>query len=85
MCNSVGPRELERDCGALETRLSHDQRGQMAISVNIPIPTKIDSKVGGAPTPKWDPIGFDPQPNVRVTQPLISLGCVQPRGKASLP
>ena len=31
--------------------------------VNIPIPTKIGSKMGGAPkTPKWDPIGFDPQP-----------------------
>ena len=27
--------------------------------MNIPIPTKID----GAPTPKCDPIGFDPQPN----------------------
>ena len=31
--------------------------------VNIPIPTKIGSKMAGAPTPKWDPIGFDPQPN----------------------
>ena len=30
--------------------------------VNIPIPTKIGSKMGGAPTPKWDPFGFDPQP-----------------------
>ena len=30
--------------------------------VNIPIPTKIGSKMGGAPTPKWDPIGLDPQP-----------------------
>ena len=30
--------------------------------VNIPIPTKIGSKMGGAPTPKWDPIGFDSQP-----------------------
>ena len=28
--------------------------------VNIPIPTKIGSKMGGAPTPKWDP---DPQPS----------------------
>ena len=26
--------------------------------VNIPIPTKV-SKMGGAPTPKWDTIGFD--------------------------
>ena len=31
--------------------------------VNIPIPTKIGSKMGGEFTyPKWDPIGFDPQP-----------------------
>ena len=30
--------------------------------VNIPIPTQTGSKMGGAPTPKWDPIGFDPQP-----------------------
>ena len=25
--------------------------------------TKLASKMGGAPTPKWDLIGFDPQPN----------------------
>ena len=31
--------------------------------VNIPIPSKIGSKMGGAPTPKWAPIGFDPRPN----------------------
>ena len=31
--------------------------------VNIPIPTKIPTKMGGAPTPKWDFMGFDPQPN----------------------
>ena len=31
--------------------------------VNIPIPTKLGSKMGGAPTPKGDPIGFDPQPH----------------------
>ena len=30
--------------------------------MNIPIPTRIGSKMGGAPAPKWDPIGFDPQP-----------------------
>ena len=24
--------------------------------------TKIGSKMGGAPTPKWDPIGFEPWP-----------------------
>ena len=34
--------------------------------VSIPIPTKIGSKMGGAFTyqPKWDPIGFEPQPFV---------------------
>ena len=27
--------------------------------------TKIGSKMGGAPTPKWDPInGIDPQPHL---------------------
>ena len=26
---------------------------------NIPSPTKIGSKMGGASTPNWDPIGFD--------------------------
>ena len=31
--------------------------------VNIPIPTKIGSKKGGAPTPKWYQNGFAPQPN----------------------
>ena len=31
--------------------------------VNIPIPTKMKPKMGGAPTPNWYPIGFDPQPN----------------------
>ena len=37
--------------------------GQHPVSpVNIPIPTKIGSQMGGAPTPKWDPIGFDSQP-----------------------
>ena len=29
--------------------------------VNIPISTTVGSKMGGAPTPKWNPIGFDPQ------------------------
>ena len=32
--------------------------------VNIPMPTLLGSKMGGAPkTPTWDPIGFDPQPD----------------------
>ena len=30
--------------------------------VNIPIPTQMGSKMGGAPPPKWDPIGFDLEP-----------------------
>ena len=44
-------------------------RPQMAMGqnpvppANIPIPTKIGSKMGGAPTPNWDPIGFGPRPN----------------------
>ena len=32
--------------------------------VNIPIPTKRGSRMGGAATPKWDYIGFEPQPVV---------------------
>ena len=32
---------------------------QIVPPVNIPIPTKIWTETGGAPTPKWDPIGFD--------------------------
>ena len=39
------------------------------LSVNIPIPTKIGSKMGGAPTPKWDPIGFDSRP---IGRPLLN-------------
>ena len=35
--------------------------------VNILIPTNIDS-MSGAPTPKWDPISFDPQPKERATK-----------------
>ena len=37
-------------------------KGQNPVPLNIPIPTKIGSKMGGAPTPIWEPIGFDPQP-----------------------
>ena len=33
--------------------------------VNIPIPTKIGSRMGGAPIPNWDPIGFQPWPYKR--------------------
>ena len=31
--------------------------------VNIPIPTKLGSIMGGAPIPKWDPIGCEPWPH----------------------
>ena len=34
--------------------------------VNIPIPTKIGSKMGGEFSyPKWDPIGFDPPAEIQ--------------------
>ena len=36
--------------------------------VNIPIPTKIGPKMGGAPTPKWDPIGFDNHSRMSVSE-----------------
>ena len=36
--------------------------------VNIPIPTKIPTQMGGAPTNQNGTIGFDPQPDVQ--QPL---------------
>ena len=54
---------------ANRAQLTCDPNTKMAMGqkpvppVNIPIPTKIGSKMGGAPTPKWDTIGFDPQPN----------------------
>ena len=40
--------------------------------MNIPIPTKMGSKMGGAPTPKWDPIGFDPARHAG--NQLVTLG-----------
>ena len=44
---------------------SHLAMGQNPVPpVNIPIPTKIGSEMGGALTPKWDPIGFDPRDSV---------------------
>ena len=30
--------------------------------------------MGGAPTPKWDRIGFDPQPNVKTALSMVSTG-----------
>ena len=47
--------------------------------VNFPIPTKMGSKMGGAPAPKWDPIGFDPQPN-QLGTPLRNNTVLSPRG-----
>ena len=47
----------------------HMAMGQNPVPpVNIPIPTEIPeipTKMGGAPTPKWDPIGVDPRPYQR--------------------
>ena len=36
-----------------------------------PIPAKIDQNGWLAPTPKWDLIGFDPQPVVEVIQSIV--------------
>ena len=50
---------------------------QIVPSVNIPTPTKIGSKMGGAPIPqKWVAIDFDPQPYCR---PILEQGCSQNR------
>ena len=59
-------------------------RGQKLPPMNIPIPTKIGSKMGGAPTPKWDPIGFDPQPS-RASHPPHRTFAIRPptRSEAS--
>ena len=40
--------------------------------VNIPIPTQIGSKMGGAPFPKWDTIGFEPWPCAKTAAALCS-------------
>ena len=42
-------------------RVAMGQKPNPVPPVNIPIPTKIGWVVN-SPTPKWDPIGFDPQP-----------------------
>ena len=48
--------------------MSHMAMGQNPVSpVNIPIPTKIGSKMGGAPNnSRWYQNGFDPRPCQRV-------------------
>ena len=45
--------------------------------VNMPIFTKIGSKMDGAPIPKWDPIGFEPWPNMRSEAHEFELVVVQ--------
>ena len=52
---------------ASQSKTSFQARPQEVIWVKTPsehpfFPTNLGSKMGGAPTPKWDPIGFDPQP-----------------------
>ena len=41
--------------------LARGQNPKPVPPVNIRFNPKIGSKMGGAPTPKWDPIGVDPQ------------------------
>ena len=54
-------------------------------------PQKNGSKMGGAPTPKWDPIGFDPQPEVQAAgldvavRVLAEDGTLAPSCPAELP
>ena len=50
-------------------------------AANIPITTKIGSKMGGAPIPKWDPIGFEPWPNPKV---LATLPWNPPKGRLKM-
>ena len=58
--------------------------------INIPIPAKIGSKMGGAPTPKWDPIVLnhrhlcslpDPSP---LSPGFSSTDCALGSGSSSL-
>ena len=41
--------------------------------------------MGGAPTPKWDPIGFDPQPNDSSWFAAASLAHVHARTRVRAP
>ena len=50
--------------------------------VNIPIPIKKNTKMG-APTPKWDRIGFDPQLHVK-RRPLHASAAEQGPNLASV-
>ena len=52
---------------------------------NIPIPTEIGSRMGGAPTPKWDPIGFHPRPGrVFAKGFLVGEGSEKPKTTSCL-
>ena len=50
------------DLRKLASLVGHGSKSKPYPPVNISILTKIGSKMGGAPTQKWDPIGFDPLP-----------------------
>ena len=59
--------ESERICTAQLQNLKWPWVKSPVPPVNIPIPTKIGSKMGGAPkTPKWDPIGFDTHSQIQI-------------------
>ena len=51
-----------------ESKITADTNGHgskpRTPSEHHPIPTKIGSRMGGAPIPKWDLIGFEPWPNL---------------------
>ena len=42
---------------------TQSQIGEPPVNIRFNPTTKIGSKMGGAPIPKWDLIGFDPRPN----------------------
>ena len=52
--------------------------------MNIPTPTKIGSNMGGAPTPKWDPMGFDDHGHM-ADFPLGAMFVPGPNPKTSHP
>ena len=66
-------RPARRPCAARRTRaaawtpdmaMGQNQKPAPPVNIRFNPTTKTGSKMGGAPkTPKWDPIGFDPQPH----------------------
>ena len=63
----------------------HMAMGQNPVPpVNIPFPTKIGSKMGGA-APKWDTIDFDPQPYWPKTSPDAGNASTALTGVAGCP